>query len=1007
MKLLRRAYVLLAVLFCLVSQVALHATGLSPRAFKNVNQCFKPGYEYYSPIFGSTALSCGIIENLRFYNVEAAHDADGKRVYIKDKVPANDPVLEIIKILFPSPAGQLTTETGYSANFGKYCTVAHVAALLNFSYAVRKWLETNENLPSEIDNILSITNQKVVVADAFPKNKFLKKNSETPLYDLLLNIAKVIKAEVSLKVSNGSVFYPYYFVEQIITAFFCHKFADQNDIKALLSGLNENIVDKSKIDQINGLLEKEDIMPALERIDQGSLDDLWIIANRDVFTRAIPYKNGTTPISNGNAQMYQRSTNTFSNTTFADCVETTVRHIINFMFYNRELMMFNMASLDAHMNGKNAAYIPNLQAFYAVQPPDKANAGSQIIRSTWNKVVADLGHDVVYCQKFVAADAENNNELDTGMLNFVRVFKTIFSLEAAAEPVLVAGQEEAFKESVQTLVTDCLQKFCTVLNAEHSCDVDYADVSIDSLRNDLLGNIEVVVNSGPEQLFGFTVRVLVGHIDIQNLQISQKDSIGLKDEDIQKARTTLLADQEKTINPSMLLLDAALTKDLSAISVIYQLFNESISDTNSIVKALNNVHDMFEKKAISVDRAVLILKNLLHSFLWEDKASVQQIMTTLIKLKEESFFEETIKAEVKSLVLKNDNDFVLLLFFQHVSTLFLDQESTIKVLDLSMCPQLKRINAFEDKQLESIKCSAIMEFLEEVDLSFAKIKSIEFMKCPQLKKIHLMRTENLEFVKFSEIMERLVELNLMSSGIKKIDLSRCPQLDFINFRDAQKLEVIKFSDRMDSLQKIDMSRTRITAIEFPLCPQLKTVNLRLNQRLESIKFSDKMDSLQEIEMFATGIKTIEFSLCPKLKKIDLAHTDKLEVVKFNETMESLEEIILEGSRVNTIKLSACPVLTKINLKNTRNLESITFSGVLENLKEISFDLSAPLKEISLPACPIMQNINFSLDMAFIEFTGPMPQLKRINFFRSLKKIKGLKFCPELDKQGIPVEKIID
>ncbi len=836
MKLLRRAYALGAILLCLISQIALHATGLSPRAFKNVNQCFKPGCEYYSPIFGSAALSCGIIENLRFYNVEAAYDANSKRQYIKDKAPANDPIIEIIKILFPSPAGQLTTETAADTSFGKSCTTPeHVAALLNFSYAVRDYYKNQKAAPLPQDNISKILpkiSQKDVIAAIFPDDPFKK----TEKNKLLLNIVKVIEAErAALKAGNDAVFYPYYFVEQVISAFFCHKFADQKDIRALVNALNENIVDKTKIDQINGLLKKEDIMPALGQVDQGNLDDLWIIANRDIFTRIIPYKNGLTPISNGNVQTYQRSTNTLSDTTFADCIETTVRHIINFMLYDPVSSEFNLSSLDAHMNGKDALYIPNLKAFYNIQPPDKANVGSLILRSAWNKVIADLGHGVKYRQKFDGADAENNNELDTGMLNLVRVFKTIFSLDIAPEPILMAGQEAVFEKSIQKLVTDCLQKLCQVLNPKYSCEIDYEDISIGSSKKDLLGNIKVEVKNQAELLFGFTICVLSNHIGIQNLQISKKDSVGLKDAHIKSIRNKLLNNQEKTIQPSILLLDLELSTNLATTSFVYQLFNEPINDTNSIIKALNNVHDIFKKKAISVDLTILILKNLLHNFLWEDTRSVQQIMVTLRTLQLVPHFKETLENEVKGVAIETETDFSML--FVGLLYLYLGDTCSITQLDFSGCSNLKKIDLWHNKNLESMQLPTKMEHLKEI--------------------------------------------RMISLGIKTLDLSAYSNLQGIYLIFFENLEAVQLPTKMDSLERIMISDSKIKTLDFPASSNLMKIDLSSNINLESINFAGPMPILKKLyhpekyfdplegDMVAPKFKEISgFKFCPQLKKED-------------------------------------------------------------------------------------------------------------------------------------------
>src|SRR5204862_1573913 len=119
------------------------------------------------------ALTSGLIEDLRFYNVDASLDGAGKREYIKDKAPAGDHVMEIVRILFPSPAGQLTTETVAADNFGKYCQPKHVAALLNFAHAVRTFLKAGTKTQG-VKNILKETGQQTLLNAAFPDDPFKK-----------------------------------------------------------------------------------------------------------------------------------------------------------------------------------------------------------------------------------------------------------------------------------------------------------------------------------------------------------------------------------------------------------------------------------------------------------------------------------------------------------------------------------------------------------------------------------------------------------------------------------------------------------------------------------------------------------------------------------------------------------------------------------------------------------------------------------------------------------------
>ncbi|WP_338453538.1 hypothetical protein [Candidatus Bealeia paramacronuclearis] len=140
---------------------ALYASGasakISPLAFKGITKYFKKEQELYSPTLGEIALDVKLIGNLRFYgDFENGVKADGTRNYIDDR--SQDPTWRLVKLLFPSPAGNLSTETNADTNFGKYVTDPKVmSAVMNFSYDMRHQEKPNPTLiPQTLNNILDM-----------------------------------------------------------------------------------------------------------------------------------------------------------------------------------------------------------------------------------------------------------------------------------------------------------------------------------------------------------------------------------------------------------------------------------------------------------------------------------------------------------------------------------------------------------------------------------------------------------------------------------------------------------------------------------------------------------------------------------------------------------------------------------------------------------------------------------------------------------------------------------
>lgn len=80
---------------------------------------FKEGYEHLNVIYGFLADISGLPYNLRFYgNYKWGFDEKGKRDCASDK--GKDPISQIVRILFPSTAGDFTTTANHESSLGHY-----------------------------------------------------------------------------------------------------------------------------------------------------------------------------------------------------------------------------------------------------------------------------------------------------------------------------------------------------------------------------------------------------------------------------------------------------------------------------------------------------------------------------------------------------------------------------------------------------------------------------------------------------------------------------------------------------------------------------------------------------------------------------------------------------------------------------------------------------------------------------------------------------------------------
>lgn len=884
--LLREVKVLRAIMLLGILSQSLSA-GISPLAFKNVNQCFKPGFEYCSPCLGCSALESGLIENLRFFNITAAFDAQGKRQYIDDTAPTNDPLMEMIKILFPSPAGQLTSETNAKSNFGQYCSEAHVAYLLNFAHKVRIYYsqKKHSDLPKDITTVtLKIGLSTNWLTEKFPKIPF----SNTERNKLLTNIIAAIQQEKvvaysipsssssssSSSLSSSSLgkrkrnadtskespakkqklalssFYPKYFVEQIITAFFCHKFADQGAIKSLLKNLDADIVDEAKIELIDDLLKIENLTNAEENLNNNtqSVDDIWtLMCSKYILARILPYENSHNPISNGSAEMYDRNSNKLvRNARFSDCVEVTIRHLTNFLLYNSGARKFNIPS--------NANQ--NLIDFYKLQTPDKANAGDLEIRSAWNKIVAGLQEPVEYNKKILNSECKHSNELRSGFLNIISVLNNIFELNLEPKPSCSNSSEI---ETASNWVATGLKKLNTLLRPEQDWTLSMQDIKKHATRNDLTGKITIKVNSkdGNNNLFNFSIICWDGHSFIQNLVINEKKNAAVTINSLKEMEESLNIDyNNKTTISSFFLPNTELFQaQLINSNPCYKIFYRIINSSTLILNVLETLCNLLDKKEIDENQAAPILTNLLHNFLWDDEYSVKTIMPLLERLMNALSNSTILQGEILSLDFTDCDKFEMLQHFPNIKKLTIKNKQ-IESLNLPCLPHLTFLQLTEMRKLNSLTFTPPLNNLEEIIIKRPIMESIHFPELPKIRILELTACTELKQINFTQPLSTLQEILIQYAQIDSLNLTGFNSLQTISCFNCWKMKLLTLDVPMNNLKKINLNRTAVESLTLSQCPNLTTLILWNTTKLNFLTFTTPMNKLESIELDELNKKTI-------------------------------------------------------------------------------------------------------------------------------------------------------
>ena len=142
---------------------------IPPTAFKGISRYFKD--RSFDPTLGQMALDVGEIHNIRFDGNFECGMLNGERSYIKDH-SQSDAVWALEKLLFPSPAGHLTTETDSNSNFAKLVNDSQVISkLANYANGLRRHSNNKEAHPPKPET----TRSEILLLMASDKEKELMK----------------------------------------------------------------------------------------------------------------------------------------------------------------------------------------------------------------------------------------------------------------------------------------------------------------------------------------------------------------------------------------------------------------------------------------------------------------------------------------------------------------------------------------------------------------------------------------------------------------------------------------------------------------------------------------------------------------------------------------------------------------------------------------------------------------------------------------------------------------
>ena len=860
---------------------------ITPLAFKDVTSHFQADKAFYSPTLGMVALESGLIYNLRFYgNFIASYkiDKDGNMTEERDyhNDTSQDPLWNVVKILFPSGGGDLNPISLKSGSFGvKVNSPETIAILLDFAHRSRfqKGLEKGEDHPKSLskvkarrapdelpvnviktkfvkNNLLDLTPDqfkqlqdptiKKIKLENFQKEKWLEimespnvmkpqekiitndqlldQWKELIFKSLLIEGGKHIKLKQTIKQllefikesiarEQQTTFYPQYTTEQVILAFFCEKFNEPEDISTLLDALfkfdhNHEMMAssaKNRAEKAKILFKKEDLLLIAQK-KMPDIDDFYILANSDIFDRVTSYKAGTKPVSNGSTRAYNRTSGKEETSVFPDCVEVTMRHILNLMLYNSFKKQFDLTHLIKSIESTqiDEQIMRSLQDFYQKQSPLQANSGDQSIRSLWNRVVGDLNTiDRNIPSVFYVSGATFKYDMDPGFINVINAFRKMFGLTLTLKEKKVADLDlktanlSQKKEWIEAYFATLFQ----ILNPDRTYKIDTEALKEGQGRNqrDIFGELGVIVEdqNSKKLLFSFKIKMQPGHSELLDLiEALPKNSINYTADLSTAGFAEVLV--PNTSNNSLKLLVPQMKESVK--EDLYILYYDIFQDNDARIEGLRRIIQLTQAK-IDPKFLELTLTHLLINLSWDDEHIVEKATPLILKIA--PLFPEIIQKQVKSIKItdQSDNDDLSNLQF-FVNLEYLDASVTKNFTQLSLIglPHLKTLN-LSKSNIASLRglneCIALEELyvddtpithlsltglihLKELDISYSQITTLTGLnECIALETLNARNTPLTQLSLTG--LTHLKDLNLFKSNIASLTgLNECIALEKLN-----------------------------------------------------------------------------------------------------------------------------------------------------------------------------------------------------------------------------------
>ena len=382
------------------------------------------------------------------------------------------------------------------------------------------------------------------------RNTFLKL-----LYDLSVTIND---QEGTEKTASNNRPLKQYTAESILLGYFVKKFDTKEEVSEFYHALPEQIkLSENKTSEAT----KKDVLSEVKKL-------------HDMLEKAMPKSNipyYSKPLSNGSAiqTIVEGDTCYFDKAKrFADCVDTSIRHLVNLMTYNANDEKFHLPGstcditnqdLDELLTAynqrnkiKHKSVKERLHMYYLYQNQQFANNGDELTRSLWNHVISNISsknegmYDVVYMKE--------KNELSSGLVNVLKMcYNLVYSLrdgqdceeaKNAIDKVITLinsvtdDTSKINQEELKNILSDAFKKTLKLFNDRYDLNIDVKNAQIQKKSNfrnpaknswmDVFGTVCVTVHENNNDLFNFEIEQQISHgATLCNIQ----DKITLNEEE--------------------------------------------------------------------------------------------------------------------------------------------------------------------------------------------------------------------------------------------------------------------------------------------------------------------------------------------------------------------------------------------------------------------------------------------------------------------------------------------